>query len=292
MFATDWGPGMNVMYGDRPRMVDRDQSRPACPRLLPLLTPLFAAAALGVSLAAGRAAALDGGIDQYRSHLVADVDRALASAQTLRASAAAGDVAAARRAWVDARVGWERSEVFTGGFVPELDRAIDAWPDGAAGFHAIEAKLFGAGRTDFANEANDLVRNLSEMSAKARSMPLTPQGLLDGVVRLAYEVGESKADGGESRVSGASLDDMRNNVDGIELAWGTIFSPAVEARDHGFDADIRHGIEALKAMVAVRDLKRIDPDKLRTATEELVLRLQNAAPLLDLKAPTLEAGSL
>jgi hypothetical protein len=70
------------------------------------------------------------------------------------------------------------------------------------------------------------VHNLSELSVKARSTPLTPQGLLDGVVRLAYEVGESKVDGGESRVSGTSLDDMRNNVDGIELAWCTIFSPA------------------------------------------------------------------
>jgi hypothetical protein len=36
----------------------------------------------------------------------------------------------------------------------------------------------------------------------------------------------------------------------------------------------------------------IDPDKLRTPTEELVLRLQNAAPLLDLKKPALEADAL
>jgi iron uptake system EfeUOB component EfeO/EfeM len=286
---------MNVMYGDKPRMVDQKQSRPACLRRLPSFASVLAAAVLGISLVAvtpARAATLDEGLEQYRSHLIADVDRTLASAQTLRASAAAGDVAAAKRAWLDARVGWERSEVFTGGFVPELDRAIDAWPNGAAGFHAIEAKLFGASRTDFADEANELVHNLSELSAKAHSTPLTPQGLLDGVVRLAYEVGESKVDGGESRVSGTSLDDMRNNVDGIELAWRTIFSSAVEARDRRLDADLRRNIDALKAMIAGRDLRRIDPDKLRTATEELVLRLQNAAPLLDLKQPTLEADAL
>jgi len=286
---------MNVMYGDKPRMVDREQSRPACLRRLPSLASFLAAAVLGISLVTAplaRAATFDEGVEQYRSHLIADVDRTLASAQTLRASAAAGDVAAAKQAWLDARVGWERSEVFTGGFVPKLDRAIDAWPNGAAGFHAIEAKLFGASRTDFADEANELVHNLSELSAKARSTPLTPQKLLDGVVRLAYEVGESKVDGGESRVSGASLDDMRNNLDGIELAWRTIFSSAVEARDRQLDADIRRSIDALKAMIAGRDLRRIDPDKLRTATEDLVLRLQNAAPLLDLKQPTLEADAL
>ncbi len=285
---------MNVLHGDKPRMVDLEQSCPHCLCRLPLLASFLAAAVLGiifVAAPAAPAATLDEGVEQYRSHLTADVDRALASTQTLRASAAAGDVAAAKQAWLDARVGWERSEVFTGGFVPELDRAIDAWPNGAAGFHAIEAKLFGANRTDFADEANELVHNLSELSAKARSMPLTPQRLLDGVVRLAYEVGESKVDGGESRVSGTSLDDMRNNVDGIELAWRTIFSSALEARDRQLDADLLRRIDALKAMVGGRDLRRIDSDKLRTVTEELVLRLQNAAPLLDLKEPTLEADA-
>jgi iron uptake system component EfeO len=239
----------------------------------------------------GRAAGLDDGAEQYRSHLVTDADRTLASARMLSARAAAGDLAGAKQAWIEARVGWERSEVFTTGFVPELDRNIDAWPNGVTGFHAIEAKLFGANRTDFEDEANELVRNLSGLSASVRNTPLTPQGLLDGIVRLVYEVGESKADGGESRVSGTSLNDIRNNVDGIELAWQTIFAPTAESRDRQADVGIGRSIEELKAMVDVRELRRIDPDRLRIATEELVLKLQNAAPLLDLKKPTLEADA-
>ncbi|MBV9969432.1 MAG: EfeM/EfeO family lipoprotein [Xanthobacteraceae bacterium] len=209
----------------------------------------------------------------------------------LASSAAAGDLARAKRAWIEARVGWERCEVFTSGFVPELDRDIDAWPNGAVGFHAIEAKLFGANRTDFVTEANELVRNLTELRARVADTPLTPQGLLDGIVRLAYEVGESKVDGGESRVSGTSLDDMRNNVDGIELAWRTIFAPTAVSRDRRVEEGIRGSVEELKAMVEVRDLRRVDPDRLRTATEELVLKLQSAAPLLHLEKPTLEAGA-
>jgi iron uptake system component EfeO len=239
----------------------------------------------------GRATTLDDGTQQYRSHLIADIDRTLASARTLAASAAAGDVAGAKKAWIEARVGWERSEVFTTGFVPELDRDIDAWPNGVMGFHAIEAKLFGASRTDFENEANGLVRNLSELSARVRSTPLTPQGLLDGIARLAYEVGESKVDGGESRVSGTSLNDMRNNVDGIELAWRTIFAPTAESRDPQVDVEMQRNIEELKAMVDVGELRRVDPDRLRISTEELVLKLQSAAPVLDLKKPTLEADA-
>jgi iron uptake system component EfeO len=253
---------------------------------------MLSVAALGAALmgtAPGRATTLDDGAEQYRSHLIADIDHSLASVRTLVASAAAGDLAGAKQAWIEARVGWERSEVFTTGFVPELDRDIDAWPNAVMGFHAIEAKLFGANRTNFENEANGLVSNLSELSAKVRSAPLTPQGLLDGIARLAYELGESKVDGGESRVSGTSLNDMRNNVDGIELAWRTIFAPTAEARDRQVDAEMQRSIVELKAMVDVGELRRVDPDRLRVSTEELMLKLQNAAPLLDLKKPTLEA---
>jgi iron uptake system component EfeO len=249
-------------------------------------------AALGAALmGTGQATTLDDGAEQYRSHLIADIDQTLADVRTLVASAAAGDLAKAKQAWIQARVGWERSEVFTTGFVPELDRDIDAWPNAVMGFHAIEAKLFGANRTNFENEANGLVSNLSELSAKVRNTPLTPQGLLDGIARLAYELGESKVDGGESRVSGTSLNDMRNNVDGIDLAWRTIFAPTVESRDRQLDVEMQRSIEELKAMVDVGELRRVDPDRLRISTEELVLKLQNAAPVLDLKKPTLEANA-
>jgi iron uptake system component EfeO len=280
---------MNLKHGCR-------YSSPAVrrPRQVSRWAPVLSMAVLGAGLIGtepGRAATLDAGAEQYRSHLITDVDHTLASVRTLAASAAAGDLAAAKQAWIEARVGWERSEVFTTGFVPELDRDIDAWPNGLIGFHAIEAKLFGANRTDFENEASELVRNLSELTARVRNAPLTPQGLLDGIARLAYEVGESKVDGGESRVSGTSLNDMRNNVDGIELAWRTIFAPTAESRDRQVEVGIRRSIEELKAMVDVGELRRIDQDRLRGATEELVLKLQNAAPLLDLKKPTLEADA-
>lgn len=256
-----------------------------------VLGGVFAAILAGFPGVVVSAEALDGGIERYRVTLVADVGHALAGARALREGAAAGDAAAAKRSWLDARVGWERSEVFTTPFAPELDRAIDAWPDGAAGFHAIEARLFGAGRTDFVPEADRLVHDLSELKTRAETVALTPQGVLEGVVRLVYEVGESKIDGGESRVSGTSLADMRNNVDGIDAAWGTVFAAPVSERDPALAEAVRRGIDGLKALVAARDLKSIDPERLRGATEGLVLRLQSAAPLIGLRKPTLEADA-
>ena len=122
-------------------------------------------------------------------------------------------------------------------------------------------------------------------------MPLTPQGLLDGTVRLAYEVGESKADGSESRISGTSLDDMRNNVAGIDFAYRTIFADALKAADAGLADTVAGRIGQLKASVAAPDLPHVNIRTLRRASEELVVALQAASAKLGLPRPTLEAQS-
>jgi iron uptake system component EfeO len=245
---------------------------------------------LGIVLAgpAVHAAPLDDAAERYRSYIIDDIGQALAGARNLRERIIAHDIAGAQKAWIDARVGWERSEVFTSGFVPALDDAIDAWPDAVAGFHGIEAKLFGANRLDVQEETDSLILHLTELDGQIRNMQLTPQGLLNGVTRLAYEVGDSKVDGGESRFSGTSLNDMRNNVDGIELAYRTLFAPALEANDPKLMEQIQSEIDQLKALLAAQDLRGVDPDKLRKASETLVVTLQAAAPKIGLSTPTLE----
>jgi iron uptake system component EfeO len=226
--------------------------------------------------------------EHYRPIMVRDIDRSLAGARLLRARLAAGDVPGAQKAWIDSRVGWERSEVFTSGFVPDLDREIDAWPNALLGFHAIEAKLFGAKRTDLKPETDALILNLEDLDVKIRHLDLLPQRLLNGTARLAYEIGESKADGGESAFSGTSLSDMRDNVDGIEIAYETIFAAAVEAGDPKLAPAIPLKIAELKTLVGVPDLKSLDPERLRAASEELIVLLQTAAPEIGLRAPSLE----
>jgi iron uptake system EfeUOB component EfeO/EfeM len=260
------------------------------------LSPACFARFLGVSLlalgtAVATAGPYDDGVQRYRTILIADIGDTLTGAHRLHERVVAGDAAGAKTAWLAARAGWERSEVFTNGFVPELDRDIDAWPDGSKGFHAIEARLFGADRTDMAAETKALVDNLDTLNTRLRNMELSPQGLLNGIVRLVYEIGESKVDGGESRISGTSLADMRANVDGVDVAWRTIFASVLAAHDAARDADIQRRIGVLRTIVAAPELRRIDPDHLRTASEELVIALQKAAPGLALKTPSLEEGN-
>jgi iron uptake system component EfeO len=234
---------------------------------------------------------LDDGAESYRPYMIDGIGSALTGARNLRDRAAAGDLKGAKDAWISARAGWERSEVFTTGFVPELDAEIDAWPNATSGFHTIEAALFGTGRTDVGHDADALVNNLNDLHEKLHDMRLTPQGLLDGTVRLAYEVGESKSDGGESRISGTSLDDMRNNVAGIDFAYHTIFAPSLKNADAKLAGTIDARIEKLKSIVAVPDLQHIDVTDLRRSSEELVITLQDASSKLGLQRSTLEAAS-
>ncbi len=234
------------------------------------------------------AAALDDAVERYRPYLIEGIGQALAGARELQGRIAARDLAGAKRAWLAARAGWERSEVFTSGFVPELDSEIDAWPNATTGFHAIEAKLFGAGTTDDAGQADALVKHLSDLRDRLRGMPLTSQGLMDGTVRLAYEVSESKSDGGESRISGTSLEDMRNNVAGIEFAHRTLFADSLSATDRELAGAIRGNIDELRLLVSVADLRHVDTPKLRRTSEELALALQDAAIRLGLQKSKLE----
>src|SRR5271163_85360 len=241
-----------------------------------------------VLISPARADSLAEAAEHYRPIMVEQIDQSLAGARLLRERIAAGDLEGAKTAWIEARIGWERAEVFTSGFVPDLDREIDAWPNALLGFHAIEAKLFGAKRTDVKQETDALIFHLEDLDVKVEHLQLLPQRLLNGIARLAYEIGESKADGGESSFSGISLNDMRNNVDGIELAYRTIFVGAVDAGDPKLAAAIREKIERLKALVDVSDLKSLEPEKLRAASEELIVVLQTAAPKIGLRSPSLE----
>jgi iron uptake system component EfeO len=237
------------------------------------------------------ASQLDEAAERYRHYLIDDIEKSLTGARALRDCIAANNPDCAKRQWIAARDGWERSEVFTGGFVPELDQQIDAWPNALHGFHGIEAKLFGANSTDVREETDALVSHLTDVAGKAHEIPLTPQGLLNGIARLAYEIGESKADGGESRVSGTSLNDMQSNADGIELAYRVIFLDTIKASDAQLAADAQAVIERLQAGVRANDLSDVDIAKLRTEGEELVALLQTAAPKIGLSKPTLEQSA-
>jgi iron uptake system EfeUOB component EfeO/EfeM len=257
-------------------------------RLQHVLGGLIAVAFVVTPIAPGGAAEFGAGIAQYKSFLGVQVARSGDAAAALRDRIAAGDLAGAQRAWLEARGGWEAAEVVADEFFPELDAAIDAWPDAKHGFHAIEAKLFGAHSTDVLAESEALLADLRTFRQKLDAAGLTAQGLLNGATKLAFEIGENKSDGGESPFSGNSLAEIGDNLAGIDAAYRQVFAAPLAAEDAALDRKVRTTIEELHAVSAAGDLAKLDQARLRRLSEELAIALQAAGPAIGLQKPVLE----
>jgi iron uptake system component EfeO len=230
------------------------------------------------------------GAADYKPFAVEHIGIALAGAKELQAAVKAGDVKAAQAAWIKSRKGWEAIEPITGEFFEELDKAIDAWPDAKQGYHAVEAALF-AGKLDAIGAPVDgLVANLAqfEKDLSAPSFKFTPQGLLNGATKLAYEVGENKSKGGESPYAGTSVEDMYENNEGIEAVYKMVFHEPLKKVDVKLAKRIIDKIEDVEGFVKGKDLKSIDAAGLNKAGEELAVLLQSAAPKLKLQKPKLD----
>ena len=239
------------------------------------------------ALACGAAAPGDPGITQFKPFVAKGIAQSLAAARTLRDRIAAHDLTGAQQAWLAARAGWEQAEVITDEYFPELDAAIDSWPNGKTGFHAVEARLFGAHQTDALAQADALVNDLTAFDRQLKDLVITPQGLLNGLTKLAYEIGENKADGGESQFAGSSIADMAANLDGIRTAYRLVFAAKLRTEAPELDGTAQKDIDHLAALLKAPDLQHLDADDLLGTSEDLAAALQAAAPALGLAKPNL-----
>jgi iron uptake system component EfeO len=252
----------------------------------------YACALLSIAvLAAPRADAqsLTKGAADYKPFAVEHIGKALSGAKELQAAVKADDAKAAQATWIKSRRGWEAIEPITGEFFSKLDEAIDAWPDARQGYHAIEAAVFAGKLGEVGAAVAGLVGNLAEFEKQvsAPGFKFAPQGLLNGVTKLAYEIGENKSKGGESPYAGTSLIDMQENVEGIEAVFKLVFEPSLKKSDGKLAKRIDDKIEEVEALVKAKDLKSLDQPALNKAGEELAVLLQSAAPKLKLQKPKL-----
>src|SRR4030088_1440057 len=77
----------------------------------PWLAACLLLAALTLSARSADATPLDEAAERYRPFMIEGIGQALAGARNLRERIAAKDLTGARKAWISARAGWERSEV-------------------------------------------------------------------------------------------------------------------------------------------------------------------------------------
>jgi iron uptake system component EfeO len=247
------------------------------------------ACAFMVAATHAEAQSLAKGAADYKPFAVEHIGIALAGAKELQAAVKAGEVKKAQAAWIKSRKGWEAIEPITGEFFGDLDEAIDAWPDAKKGYHAVEAALFAGKLGEIGPAVDGLVANLAEFDKQlsAPSFKFTPQGLLNGATKLAYEIGENKSKGGESPYAGTSINDIYENNEGIEAVYKLVFHETLKKSDPKLAKQIVDKIEDVEGFVKGKDLKSVDAAGLNKAGEELAVLLQSAAPKLKLQKPKL-----
>ena len=246
------------------------------------------AAAFFAFAGGAHAQSLSEGAKAFKPFVVEHAGKALAGAKEMQAAVKANDAKAAQAAWIKSRRGWEAIETVIAEIFPEFDKKVDPWPDAKQGYHAIEAALF-AGKVSAIDAATDqLVADIAAFEKKIARIRLRPQALLNGVSKLAYEIGESKSKGGESPYAATSHIDMQENVEGLEACWKLVFEPALKRRDGKLANLIHDRIEALEKLVAVDDIRKLDQRAVHVAGEELAALIQQAAPRLRLKTTKLE----
>jgi iron uptake system component EfeO len=226
--------------------------------------------------------------EAFRPYAASLIDRLVIGTARLDETVEAGDLEAAKAAWIAARVGWERGETFLGEYFPDADEAIDSWPDPEAGFHAVEPILFKAGDVEGARTLTKaLLADVKALEAAFAGQAFDAQGLANGLAGIAFEIGDAKADGGESPFAGTSLSDMQDNMIGIEALYGLSFAPALRAADPALHARIVDRMIELVAALQVASIEALDQTRVAALSERLAGDLQDAALTLGLERPML-----
>lgn len=205
--------------------------------------------------ATGTHALLVDGANEYKDYVVSQTDQMVDAAAALKDAIAAGDLAAAQQAYIQARPFYERIEPVAESF-PDLDFSIDARPEMVetgqrwTGFHPIEKGLFRAESTDDLTAMSvRLVGDITELQAVTNNLTgFQPAELANGAVGLLEEAGNNKITGEEERYSLIDLQTFVANVEGSEQAFQYLRPGLVEI-DPALTDTIETHFAALKTLL-------------------------------------------
>lgn len=172
---------------------------------------------------------LQEGADSYLGYVQVQLDEMVLAVGDLRDAIAAGDLEAARLAYINARPFYERIEPVAESFVTgevNLDvaidlRADDVAPEDLTGFHRIEYALWAEESLDGLDPvAEQLVADVDALHVLIDELPgFQPAELANGAVGLLDEAAAGKITGEEERYSHIDLVDLAANVQGAEQAF-------------------------------------------------------------------------
>ena len=194
----------------------------------------------------------------YANYVDTQVGYLLTAVKNLNTALHGTDLAAAQKAYAEARPFYEKIEPVAESF-PALDPAIDARADGVSptsieGFHRIEYGLFSVkSMKGLATYGEGLVANVKKLQTRTsalakQDMPYQLTELANGAQGLLDEVAASKITGEEERYSHIDMVDMANNVEGSEQAFADL-KPALEKIDANLAETISSEFSALDKVI-------------------------------------------
>lgn len=188
------------------------------------------------------------GVGDYAEYIAGQTKSLQDGTAALQKAVDSGDIEASKKAWVDARPFYERSESAVDSFllpgytIPEGEEADNAYfldylidmresnldeKVGWHGFHAIEKDLWQSGAiTDqtkaYAKELAENCKILNEQVIPDFADDLKPEDLANGAADLLEEVSTTKITGEEDKYSKNDLSDFRSNVEGAQQAYANL----------------------------------------------------------------------
>jgi iron uptake system component EfeO len=217
---------------------------------------------------------------------VADVQAIVDGVQRMVDALQKNDIAGARQAWIDARVFWERSEIFTGDLFPDFNNWLnDDAPDAETGFHAVEVKLFAQNAPPPIEEAEALLAKIQSYQRVFAQLQFKGQYLVASMASAAYQMGQSETAGGESNASGTSLNDLQHTVEGLERCWNFMYLDVIAVMKPELAKSITEQIAGLRAMLGVSSLDQMQPGVFETQATALAQSLADSAVVMGWKAP-------
>ncbi|MFF3175069.1 iron uptake system protein EfeO [Streptomyces sp. NPDC057900] len=194
--------------------------------------------------AAKRSPEMDKAVAAYRTYVQDQADATLPKAKLFTDAVAAGDIEAAKKAYAESRLGWERTEPVAesfGDIDPKVDVRADGLEDGQkwTGWHRLEKALWQDKKlgTEEKALAPTLQKDLLDWQKRVGTAEITPTSMANGAKELLDEVATGKVTGEEERYSHTDLIDFKANVEGAEKSY-ELLKPIASKNDAALSATL------------------------------------------------------
>ncbi|MFD7320965.1 iron uptake system protein EfeO [Streptomyces sp. NPDC059875] len=213
----------------------------------------------GAAAAAKRSPEMDAAVAAYRQYVQAQADATLPKVKVFTDAVRAGDLEAAKKAYADSRIGWERTEPVAESF-GDIDPKVDVREDGLeagqdpakdwTGWHRLEKALWQDKKIGDREKqlADTLDKDLADWVKRVGKADITPTSMANGAKELLDEVATGKVTGEEERYSHTDLVDFKANVEGAQKSY-ELLKPVASKNDPKLVAELDKQFAALNTLL-------------------------------------------